>query len=150
MKKRISIEGEAMAALNTIVGSASFTNRTEARKVHAVAQWLLQPMKEYTAAIEGIQDEHAEEVTEGEAPNQKKKMIVPDEKVKEYTAAIEAAKTKKYNVVFDIESFAFCNGLVDRVFERPEITKQNGLAGTDQARNIEQISAAFEGAVDEG
>ena len=154
MKKQISIEGEGLAALNTIVSSESFTSRADARKVHAVSQWLLAPMKLYTTKVEAIQDEYGEEVPDAipegapEGYKPKIKMVVPDAKVEAYKKAIEDAKNEKYVVQFDRESFSFCNGIVDRVFERPEIKKQNGLAGVDQAKNIEQISVAFEQAVD--
>lgn len=148
MKKQISVEGEGLAALNNIVGSASFNSRTDARKIHTLAQCLVKPMAGYRAAMEAIQDKFGEEVVEGEGDKAKKKMVVPDSKVKDYTSAIDEERSKKYDVQFDKESFSFCIVILDQLFDREEIKKQNGLSGIDQARNLNQISVAFDLAVD--
>lgn len=142
MKMQISIEGEALAALNTIVASASFGSRAEARKINTVAQQLRGPKEAYTKDMEAVQDEYGVESVDEKTG--KKNKIVPDEKVPAFQKAVEEARLKKYDVEFDKESFSYALTLVDGVFARKEIVDQNGLAGVDQARNMEQISVAFE------
>lgn len=144
MKMEISIEGEALAALQMIVTSASFTSRAEARKIHALGLWFEEPMKKYRQVLMDVQDKFSEEVIEGEGENTKSRKIVPEAKVPEYQKAVEDARKEKYSIAFDREGFSFLETVVDGLFEREEIKKQNGLSGMDQARNLEQISVAFE------
>ena len=144
MKMQISLEGEALAALQQIVASCSFTSRADARKVHALGLWFTEPLKTYRKSMVDIQDTFSIEKVEGEGENTRTSKVVPNDKVDEYQKAVEAARIAKFDIAFDRESFAFLQTVVDGLFEREEIKKQNGLAGLDQARNLEQISVAFE------
>lgn len=148
MKVQIQLEGEGLAALNNVVGSASFNSRVDARKIHTLANWLVEPMAKYKKALEAIQDEYGEEVIEDVGVKAKKKMVVPEDKIKAYQAAVEAARLVKYQVQFDKESFALAGRIMDELFERKEIKEQNGLSGIDQARNINQICVAFDESVE--
>lgn len=146
MKTSILLEGEALAALQQIVASASFTSRSDARKIHALGLWFETPIKAYRQKMKDIQDEYSVDKQEGEGENARTAKIVPDEKVEAYHKAVSDARLEKFPMEFDRESFAFLQTVVDGLFDREEIKKQNGLAGLDQARNLEQISVAFENA----
>lgn len=146
MKKLIHIEGEALVALNSIINTTSYPGRTEARKVFRASQCIAESVKEYQKDILEVETPFLEEFEEKEG-GRKMKRVNP-EKVEEYSEAMKIGREKKYEVFFDVETFGLVNGMVDGVFDRKEISEQGGLVGVDQARNLDQISIAFESARD--
>lgn len=146
MKKQITIEGEGLFALHSMVSSASFNSRAEGRKINTLANWLKDPLQEYKDAVKAVFDKYAVETTDEKTGKTVKD--VPQDKVIEHNKEMEAVRLHPYTVVFDKESFSFAETIVDGLFTRKEIQDQSGLVGLESARNMEQISVAFEKAVD--
>lgn len=144
MKKAITIENEGLHYLHQILSTSPVRSTAESRK-QSVAFAAIRPhLEQYRTEMKDADEKfRVYEKVKGENGVEKEGYRIPREKKADHEKAIRDVDLKKIEVEFEVESFTLLKSAFDGFFERKEV-KEQGIAGEDQVRFLDQISQAFE------